>query len=173
MTKGQKQAHLMEWLKKSLRFKGYFDTYDGFRYCRATKNKLDSLGIWSEFETYMNAHCCFSDHRLSNNMAFFMFDQVMSQLAKMGLMKMAVHVLKFAVPTNDGVPWLLQGRADAKKLVKLACVMTESKAFQASRAAASKDEKEANEAKEPKKKKQKKAARSELVKEATASGQEV
>eukprot|EP00969_Alexandrium_andersonii_P119871 5299888-Alexandrium_andersonii.AAC.1 len=65
---------------------------------------------YTAFTQYMNEHCVYSDATLQNNIALYLFDGIFSILAKIKLEELTQYVARFAVPTNDGVPWLLRDR---------------------------------------------------------------
>eukprot|EP00969_Alexandrium_andersonii_P215701 9527483-Alexandrium_andersonii.AAC.1 len=89
----------------------------------------------TNFTRYMNEHCVYSDSNLRNHIALYLFDGIFNILAKINVEELAQYVVRFAVPTNDGVPWLLKDRKSLEKVRALAVEMAESKVFRVNREA--------------------------------------
>eukprot|EP00973_Karenia_brevis_P023996 3308946-Karenia_brevis.AAC.1 len=74
--------------------------------------------MWAWYENYMNGNCDYMHQWfLENTGTLFVVNYaIFLILKKHNMLQMLKYVLRFAAPTEDGVPHILQNRADVDKL---------------------------------------------------------
>ena len=91
--------------------------------------------IFEDYKEYINKHCTFLDKRLVNRDVYLAIDEVTKVLMKKEeFHAITLEVLKYTVPSNDGVPWLLAGEALTKERISWLCTsMKDSAVFKLSK----------------------------------------
>ena len=120
-----------KWFDKT--FKSKFASYEMLSDTRESRNKLKAAGLWEWYSEYCGRHCVFSDGDLDNRTVVLLNNELSKVLGKSARWVPVLKAsLKLAIPTNDGVPWLLRTKSDVKRLSLLVAPLKESKDFQRS-----------------------------------------
>ena len=113
------QTRYLEYIKE--RFPNTFDTFDVFQKARSTYNTLCELGMWVEYESFMNQYCDFMSSLINMSMLFKANHEIVSACSNCGphLNHWMRLMLNCAVPTTDGSPFLFQTPASIDKIRKV------------------------------------------------------
>ncbi len=79
---------------------------------------MEKAGIWSWFEKYCNGHVEFMDGNIESRVVVGLINHIMSTFKDCKgdrFTEVLQHMVKFTVPTDDGVPHLLVTTGDFSK----------------------------------------------------------
>lgn len=122
-----------------------FDSARDFSKASSLHSTLTSRGLWASFEQYMNEHVVFSTPGMSAHDVYAACGAIAKSLlhdaAPPAWKDVAMHCFKFAVPTDDGIGWLITSGDDKStgKFFLLLTPMAESAAFKPSKRPALED----------------------------------
>jgi hypothetical protein len=119
-------------------FPNKFGSWVEFDSAKVFYHRMVNNGLWSSYIAYCNDHCMFTDPTISSKTVFSMNCEVAKMMDKFpDLMHLLPYILKFVIPTDDDVPWILKSPADLKKVRLLFVEMSESSLFRLSQKASS------------------------------------
>ena len=119
------------------RFPGKWDSFAEYDSTKQFRHSMIRDGMWEAYAKYAQEFCVFLEPGLNKTAVFHINNDIRKQLSKHPEHKQVIpFVLRFAIPTNDGLPWVLKEvRPSAAKVRLLLMPMEESRVFRLSRSA--------------------------------------
>ena len=87
--------------------------------------------VWDSYRRWVDTHCEYTTRTL-NNSNVYAINKAITMYFQPWLPELAhviVKIMRFALPNDAGVPWLLKERKDCYKVKALLCMMSESAQF--------------------------------------------
>eukprot|EP00959_Pyramimonas_sp_CCMP1952_P104784 2190170-Pyramimonas_sp.AAC.1 len=127
-TQAGDETKYWEFISKN--FPDKFSSFIEFKHSRALRNKMKTLGIWDTYQEYCKKHCKFSNPDMQVSTILETNSEILKQVGKYSELQCCIlPLMQFAIPTNDGAPWIFRTKKDTKKLSLLFTVLSDTTFF--------------------------------------------